>query len=198
MMAKRVLDLVLSISGLILLSPLMLGIAGIIKSTSRGPVFFRQTRIGRFGRPFTIYKYRTMVTGAESMGERITVGRDPRITSVGAFLRKYKLDELPQLINVVKGDMSLVGPRPEVPEFIEYYSDSDKKMVLSVRPGITDLASIEFRNENLLLMAADDPVREYTENILPRKIELYRKYVQEHTLWLDMRILMKTAGVLHK
>jgi lipopolysaccharide/colanic/teichoic acid biosynthesis glycosyltransferase len=198
MMAKRVFDLVISITGLILLSPVMLGIALAIILGSSGPVLFRQTRVGRFGKPFTICKYRTMVPGAEQQGEKITIGQDPRITRVGYFLRKYKLDELPQLFNVLKGDMSLVGPRPEVPEYIEYYPGVAKNEVLSIRPGITDMASIEFRNENLLLMTADDPVREYIDNILPRKIELYKKYVRERTLWLDMIIIMKTVGVLHK
>ena len=198
MMAKRVFDLVISITGLILLSPVMLGIALAIILGSSGPVLFRQTRVGRFGKPFTIYKYRTMVPDADQLGEKITIGQDPRITNVGSFLRRYKLDELPQLFNVLKGDMSLVGPRPEVPEYIEYYPGLEKNEVLSIRPGITDMASIEFRNENLLLMTADDPVREYIDNILPRKIELYKKYVRERTLWLDMIIIMKTVGVLHK
>ncbi|HID48791.1 MAG TPA: sugar transferase [Chromatiales bacterium] len=198
MTLKRAFDLFVTIPGLILLAPFMLGIAIAIKLIDTGPVLFRQTRIGRSGKPFTIYKYRTMVPDAERMGDRITIGQDSRITRVGKFLRRYKLDELPQLFNVLKGDMSLVGPRPEVPEYIEYYPEADKNLVLSVRPGITDLASIEFRNENLLLMTADDPVREYTQNILPRKIELYKRYIQERSLWFDILIIMKTVGVLHK
>jgi lipopolysaccharide/colanic/teichoic acid biosynthesis glycosyltransferase len=198
MIAKRLFDLSITIPGLILLAPAMLVFALIIKFNSSGPVLFKQTRVGRKGKLFTIYKYRTMVPNAEQVGEKITIGEDPRITRVGKFLRKYKLDELPQLFNVLRGDMSLVGPRPEVPEYIEHYHGSDKDEVLSLRPGITDMASIEFRNENLLLVTADDPVREYIDNILPRKIELYKKYVQERSLWLDIMIIMKTLGVLHK
>jgi lipopolysaccharide/colanic/teichoic acid biosynthesis glycosyltransferase len=143
-----------------------------------------------------VYKFRTMVPDAEKSGARVTVGGDPRITRVGHILRKYKLDELPQLINVLKGEMSLVGPRPEVAEYVTYYSDQQKNIVHSVPPGITDPASIEFRNENKLLSMANDPEQEYIQKILPRKIEMYVEYVIHRSLWIDLKIILRTLGVL--
>lgn len=195
---KRIFDLMLVVPGLVVLTPVLLLTALCIKLDSPGQVFFRQERIGRFGVVFRIYKFRTMASDAEKRGARVTVGGDPRITRIGHVLRKYKLDELPQLLNVFKGEMSLVGPRPEVAEYVAYYSDSEKNIVHSVLPGITDPASIRFRNENKLLSMTDDPEREYIENILPRKIELYKHYVNEQTLWSDLKIILKTLGAVGK
>lgn len=196
MIAKRLFDLILVSPALIILAPFFALASVLIKLDSPGPVFFRQERVGRFGVPFSIYKFRTMVADAERSGPRITIGRDPRITAVGAVLRKYKLDELPQLLNVLKGEMSLVGPRPEVAEYVAYYSDQQKSIVLSVPPGITDPASIEFRNENELLSKATDPELEYAANILPKKIELYTQYVNHRSFWGDLLIIFRTLRVL--
>lgn len=196
MIAKRLFDLILVSPALIILAPFFALASVLIKLDSPGPVFFRQERVGRFGVPFSIYKFRTMVADAERSGPRITIGRDPRITAVGAVLRKYKLDELPQLLNVLKGEMSLVGPRPEVAEYVAYYSDQQKSIVHSVPPGITDPASIEFRNENELLSKATDPELEYAANILPKKIELYTQYVNHRSFWGDLLIIFRTLRVL--
>jgi lipopolysaccharide/colanic/teichoic acid biosynthesis glycosyltransferase len=192
MIAKRLFDLFWSILGLLVLSPLFLVVAMWIKLDSAGPVFFRQTRVGRFEKPFRIYKFRTMVVDAEKRGLQITTGKDPRITRSGEFLRKTKIDELPQLINVVKGEMSLVGPRPEVPKYVEYYPDEAKKVIFSFRPGITDYAAILFRNENDLLEGSVDPEETYIKQVLPEKIALYLKYAKERTLWLDFRLIIGT------
>jgi lipopolysaccharide/colanic/teichoic acid biosynthesis glycosyltransferase len=171
-MLKRTIDLAASGAGLILLGPLFLVIAIAVKSTSRGPVFFRQERLGRGGVPFRIFKFRTMVSGAERQGARVTGAGDSRITPVGAFLRRHKLDELPQLINVLRGEMSLVGPRPEVPEFAAVYPEEFARL-LTVKPGITHRATQLFRNEEQILAAAADPRTFYVERILPRKLSLY-------------------------
>ena len=179
MIAKRIFDLVFAIPGLLILMPVFVVVAVWIKMDSSGPVFFRQQRVGKSGQLFSIYKFRTMVVNAESMGAKVTVGDDPRITQSGNFLRKYKLDELPQLFNVLTGDMSLVGPRPEVPEYVEYWPISVRDLVLSVPPGITDFASIEFRNENELLEDVSDPVDTYVRDILPIKLRYYERYVRE-------------------
>ncbi len=192
MMAKRLFDLFWSILGLIVLSPLFLAVAVWIKLDSPGPVFFRQVRVGRFEKPFRIYKFRTMVADAENKGLPLTAGKDPRITRSGAFLRRTKIDELPQLINVVKGEMSLVGPRPEVPKYVAYYPDEAKKIVFSLRPGITDYAAILFRNESEVLEGRVDPEGTYIKRILPEKIDLYLRYARERTLWLDFRLIMGT------
>lgn len=191
-MAKRLFDLFWTIPGLTILSPLLLAIALWIKLDSPGPVFFRQTRIGRHGNPFQVMKFRTMVTDAEQRGLKITVGRDPRITRSGHHLRKYKLDELPQLFNVLRGEMSLVGPRPEVPEFVACYPDDVRDKVLSVKPGITDRASIEYRDENALLANAPDPARTYREDILPVKLGYYLDYAEHHSLLGDLRLIVQT------
>lgn len=188
---KRGFDLLLASVGLVVLSPLFL-LAGLaVKRGSAGPVFFRQVRVGRHGRPFRIYKFRTMRQDAEAHGGQLTVGEDPRITPEGAFLRKYKLDEFPQLINVVLGEMSLVGPRPEVPKYVALY-DERQRAVLTVRPGITDPASIEFRDENALLAEAEDPERTYVEVIMPRKLEMNLAHIQHQSVLTDLRVILQT------
>ena len=191
-MIKRMFDFIASFFGLILLSLLFLFIALWIKLDSKGPVFFRQERVGFQGALFRIHKFRTMVLDAGKKRKQITVGADLRITTVGRFLRKYKLDELPQLIDVLVGDMSIVGPRPEVPKYIDYYSDDEKHDVLSVKPGMTDYASIEFIKENELLANFKDHEAAYINKVLPRKIALYRKYVSEHSFFGDVMIIFKT------
>jgi lipopolysaccharide/colanic/teichoic acid biosynthesis glycosyltransferase len=197
-MIKRLFDFFSSLVGLVLLIPIFILAALWIKIDSRGTIFFRQERVGFHGVTFRIYKFRTMVFDAEKKGKQITVGTDSRITTVGSFLRKYKLDELPQLIDVLVGNMSLVGPRPEVPKYIDYYSDDEKHDVLSVKPGITDNASIEFRSENELLASSDDPEATYINEVLPKKIALYRKYVRERSFFGDVVIIFKTIFLIHK
>jgi len=195
MNAKRTFDLVAAGIGLVLLAPLLLLIAVAIRIDSPGPVFFRQERIGRGGRPFRIHKFRTMYVGAEHNGGQLTVGGDPRITRVGRVLRRYKLDELPQLIDVVQGTMSLVGPRPEVPRYVALYDEAQRKVLL-LTPGITDVASIAYRNENELLSASDDPEREYIERIMPDKIRLNLEYARSATLTSDIKVILRTLGLL--
>lgn len=195
-MAKRIFDLVASAMGLLVLAPLLLALALIIKLESPGPVFFRQERVGRYGRLFRIHKFRTMVTDAERQGLQITVGADRRVTRVGTVLRKYKLDELPQLIDVVAGDMSLVGPRPEVPRYVDCYPADVREIVLSVRPGITDWASIEFKDENEILGAAKDPQQAYITEVLPIKLRYYVKYVKERSFLGDLWVIVSTIKSL--
>jgi lipopolysaccharide/colanic/teichoic acid biosynthesis glycosyltransferase len=190
-MIKRIFDLFAAVVGIFVLLPLFCIVAIWIKLDSPGPVLFKQTRIGRFGQEFTIYKFRTMVTDAEKMGKQITVSNDARITPSGQFLRKYKLDELPQLFNVVKGDMSLVGPRPEVPKYVAYYTDKQLQ-VLNVLPGITDLASIKFRNENELLENTTDPENLYIQTIMPQKLDLNMQYIAQVNLGFDLLLILKT------
>ena len=197
-MMKRLFDLGASFFGLILLAPIFALSALWIMIDSKGPIFFRQERVGFQGINFRIHKFRTMVLDAEKKGKQITVGADSRITTVGSFLRKYKLDELPQLIDVLAGDMSLVGPRPEVSKYIDCYSDDEKHDVLSVKPGITDNASIEFRNENELLVSSKDPEATYISEVLPKKIALYRKYVRERSFFGDVVIIFKTIFLIVK
>lgn len=191
-MLKRLFDWLMSGLGLLMLSPMFLVIAVAIKLDSSGPVFFRQQRVGRFGRPFGIHKFRTMLVNAEALGMQITVGSDSRVTRVGRVLRKYKLDELPQLIDVFSGTMSLVGPRPEVPRYVMYYPATVRDNVLSVRPGITDRASIEFRNENDILGRAVDPHEAYVNEVLPVKLRYYQEYVKTRTFWGDIVIIFDT------
>lgn len=191
-MTKRFFDACASGAGLLVLSPVLLLIAILIRLDSRGPVFFRQERVGQFGRVFRIHKFRTMVVDAERRGMQITVGADPRVTRVGTFLRRYKLDELPQLIDVVLGRMSLVGPRPEVPRYVACYPRDVKDLVLSVRPGITDRASIEFKDENEILGRAADPHRAYVEEVLPIKLGYYVAYVKNRSLFGDIGIIFST------
>jgi lipopolysaccharide/colanic/teichoic acid biosynthesis glycosyltransferase len=193
---KRFFDFVASFFGLMLLTPIFVLAALWIKIDSRGPIFFRQERVGFQGVPFRIHKFRTMILDAEKIGKQITVGADSRITAVGNFLRKYKLDELPQLIDVLVGDMSLVGPRPEVPKYIDCYSDDEKHDVLSIKPGITDNASIEFRDESELLASSKDPEATYINEVLPKKIALYRKYVKERSFFGDVVIIFKTIFLI--
>jgi lipopolysaccharide/colanic/teichoic acid biosynthesis glycosyltransferase len=195
---KRIFDLTCSILGLILLTPILFIIAAWIKVDSKGPVFFKQKRVGQFGQIISVFKFRSMVMDAESKGLKITVGRDPRITSSGYFIRKYKIDELAQLINVINGTMSLVGPRPEVEEYIAEYPQSIKDKVLSVKPGITDFASIEFKDENELLEGSIDPHNTYLNEILPIKQKYYLKYVEQQSLWLDIKLIFKTIFALIK
>lgn len=196
MIAKRIVDIILSTAGLVLLLPFFAIMAVWIKLDSPGPVFFRQTRVGRLGKAFRIYKFRTMVADAGSKGLPLTVGKDPRITASGGFLRHFKLDELPQLINVLKGEMSLVGPRPEVPRYVELYPIHIREKVLSVSPGITDFASIEYRDESLILARAKNPEAAYIEQILPEKLEYYQRYVSEHSLLVDLKIIMLTLKAI--
>jgi|TARA_B110000967_G_scaffold207294_1_gene256259 lipopolysaccharide/colanic/teichoic acid biosynthesis glycosyltransferase len=195
---KQFFDFITSFCGLILLSPIFVLTALWIKIDSKGPIFFRQERVGFQGVPFRIHKFRTMVSGAEKIGKQISIVGDSRITTSGGFLRKYKLDELPQLIDVVVGEMSLVGPRPEVLKYIDYYSDDEKQDVLSVKPGITDNASIEFRDENDLLASSKDPESTYINEVLPKKIALYRKYVKERSFFGDIAIIFKTIFLIIK
>jgi len=191
---KRVFDLLACSFGLLLCAPLFAVLMLWIKLDSAGPVFFRQERVGLRGRLFKIHKFRTMVVDAEARGLQLTVGQDMRITRSGRFLRKYKLDELPQLLDVLLGEMSLVGPRPEVPKYVAYYPAEVRDLVLSVRPGITDFASIEFSEESAMLQNAADPERVYIEQILPIKLQHYLRYVEERSLWLDIRLIALTIG----
>ena len=189
-MTKRLLDVVAALLGLLLLAPAFLLIAAAIRLESPGPVFFRQERVGRHGRPFRIYKFRTMAEAqAGSGGPQVTAAGDSRVTRVGAWLRRFKLDELAQLIDVLRGTMSLVGPRPEVPRFVEHYPQEWRERLLSVRPGITDFASVRYRDEGELLAAAADPEREYLEVVLPAKLQYALDYVDNPTLGTDLRVL---------
>ena len=195
-MLKRIFDTTLSLFGLIILLPFMLIIAIFIKLDSKGPVFFKQVRVTKNGREFKIFKYRTMRVGSDKYSQ-ITVGKDNRITGIGSFLRKYKLDEIPQLINVLIGDMSLVGPRPEVPKYVVLYTDEQKES-LKVRAGITDYASIEFSDENDLLASEKDPEKAYIEKIMPKKIELNKKYLSEISVLTDIKIILLTIKKILK
>jgi lipopolysaccharide/colanic/teichoic acid biosynthesis glycosyltransferase len=189
---KRGFDIVVSGVGIVVLTPVWIFCSAAVILSSRGPVLFRQERMGRGGRPFSILKFRTMVQDAPNRGSQITVGDDPRITRIGRLLRKTKMDELPQLFNVLKGDMSLVGPRPEVRKYVEMFAD-EYKDILRVRPGITDFASIAYRNEAAILNASADSEKEYIERVLPEKIRLARDYLLRQSLWLDTAILFHTA-----
>ena len=188
--SKRGFDIVLSIIGLVTLSPLLIALAVIIRIFSPGPVFYRGVRTGRYGIPFWIYKFRTMVVDAEARGGTSTAKDDPRVTPIGKYLRKYKLDELPQLLNVLKGDMSFVGPRPEVAEYTDLYS-GEETLILQVSPGITDYASIEFANLGDIL-GNEKPDQVYLEKIRPIKNSLRIKYVKERGFWLDLKLIVKT------
>lgn len=194
-MSKRLFDIVAALCGLALLAPLFALAALWIRVDSPGPVFYRQQRVGRHGKLFSIYKFRTMRTQAPP-AIQLTVGQDPRITRAGRFLRRYKLDELPQLINVVHGTMSLVGPRPEVPRYVACYPPAVRDIVLSVAPGITDWASILYREESDILGRAADPERAYLETILPAKLDYYVRYVRERGFWTDLRIIFSTLSAL--
>jgi lipopolysaccharide/colanic/teichoic acid biosynthesis glycosyltransferase len=193
---KRVFDILVASAGLIISAPLLLGIAVLIKLDSVGPVFYRGVRIGQFGHPFRIFKFRTMTVNADILGGTSTGKNDPRVTRVGKDLRRLKLDELPQLINVVKGEMSIVGPRPEVEEYTRLYH-GEETIILSVRPGITDYASLEFINLTEVL-GEEDVDRVYAEKVRPIKNNLRVKYVKEHTICGDMKILLKTVWQILK
>ncbi|WP_310626557.1 sugar transferase [Limnohabitans sp.] len=195
-MVKRLFDLIASTLGLLLLWPVFVVVAVLIKLESSGPVFFRQERIGQFGKPFRIHKFRTMASDAESRGPKITVGQDRRVTRVGSFLRRYKIDELAQLIDVVVGRMSLVGPRPEVPQYVDCYPPEIKDIVLSVKPGITDWASIEYKDESTILGAASDPQNAYVNEVLPVKLRYYVEYVQNSSFIGDLLIIFSTLRVI--
>ncbi|MBQ0929626.1 sugar transferase [Ideonella sp. 4Y16] len=195
-MAKRVMDLLVSALALTLLAPLLLLIALAVKLDSAGPVFFRQERVGQGGRVFRIHKFRTMRTDAERLGPQVTVGRDPRITRVGHWLRDRRLDELPQLIDVLRGEMSLVGPRPEVPRYVAHYPAALKAEVLAVRPGLTDPATLAHLDEAALLAAAPDPERAYIDEVLPRKLALQADYARRATLRGDLSLLWRTLCAL--
>jgi len=197
-MIKRAFDIICAALGLVLLSPVMVVIAFWIKSDTPGEVFFRQERVGRFGRSFRIHKFRTMVSGAAGGGLAITAGHDPRITPAGKFLRQHKLDELPQLIDVLIGDMSLVGPRPEVPEFVAMYPSQVRDEVLSVRPGITDETSVRLRNESELLANAGDAQKFYIETLMPLKLASYLECVRTRSFARDFSILARTALAIIK
>lgn len=195
-MAKRLFDLLLAGAGLLALLPLLLVIALAIKLDSRGPVFYRQVRVGRHGAEFRIHKFRTMTHNPADRGPQLTVGLDARITRVGAFLRRSKLDELAQLIDVLQGSMSLVGPRPEVPRYVALYPAELRAKVLSVRPGITDFASVEYRDESTLLAASADPERTYREQVLPAKLALQAKYVDAAGVFTDLKLIARTLRAI--
>lgn len=192
---KRFFDIIASGCGLLVLSPIFLIMAIWIKWDSKGPVFYRQVRVGRHNKDFRILKFRSMRVGADK-GSLVTIGgRDPRITRSGYFIRKYKLDEFPQLINVFKGEMSLVGPRPEVRHYVDYWT-AEQMHVLDVRPGITDPASIKFRNENKLMEKAENPEDYYINVIMQEKIRLYLEYVENASFWYDIRLVFQTIKVI--
>jgi len=194
-LAKRLLDLILSVAALVLILPFLMAIALIAKLTSPGPVLYRGKRIGLHGRPFFILKFRTMVPNAELLGGSATAADDPRLTRVGTFLRRFKLDELPQLLNVIKGEMSLVGPRPEVQKYVDLYS-SEEKQILTVLPGITDWASIWNSNEAAVLEGSRNPEKTYEELIRPTKLALQLHYVRNQSLATDVKILICTMRKL--
>ena len=192
---KRLFDILVSGIGLICLSPLLLIVAIWIKLDSPGPVFYRQVRVGRYNKDFRIFKFRSMRIGSDK-GSLVTIGgRDPRITRSGYFIRKFKIDELPQLINVLVGDMSLVGPRPEVRHYVNYWTP-EQMHVLDVRPGITDPASIKYRNENELLAQVEDPEKYYIEVIMQEKIKLYLEYAEKSSFWYDIKLIFQTFWVI--
>jgi lipopolysaccharide/colanic/teichoic acid biosynthesis glycosyltransferase len=194
---KRVFDVVCAAAGLVFLSPPLVWIAWRIKREDGGPVFYRGVRVGLHGKPFRIYKFRTMAVDAEKMGASSTSDDDPRITRIGRFLRKYKLDELPQLINVLKGDMSFVGPRPQVKWAVDLYTDEEKAL-LNVRPGITDYASLRFPNEGEILKGSKDPDKDYMEKIHPEKMRLSLEYVRNRSFWLDLKLILQTVAAIFR
>lgn len=188
---KRIFDLLVSFMGIVILSPVFIIASIAIKLDSKGKILFLQKRVGRYGKEFNIYKFRTMVTDAEKMGKQITVGKDSRITKVGAFLRKFKIDELPQLFNVFKGDMSLVGPRPEVPKYVSLYNEEQRR-VLEVRPGITDMASLRYKDENDILGNVENPEEYYINIIMKDKLNLNLEYIEKSNIFFDIYLIIKT------
>lgn len=191
-MIKRFFDIILSFLGLIITLPLILIISFLIKRDDPGPVFYRGKRVGKKGKEFKIFKFRTMVQNADKIGGPSTAGDDPRLTKIGKFLRKYNLDELPQLINVLKGEMSIVGPRPEVPQEVETFEEETKRIILSVRPGMTDLATLENVHEEEILKGSKDPHATYQKLIKPKKLKLAVEYVKRRSFLLDLKIILKT------
>ena len=196
-MAKRIFDIIFSLCGLIIFLPIFLLVSIIVKLEDSGPVFFSQTRIGKSFKKFKIYKFRTMKTSPSQLNLAVTVSNDSRITKVGRFLRKTKIDELPQLFNILKGDMSFVGPRPDVPKYAEMFKE-DFKEILTVRPGLTDFAAIEFINEEEMLKNYKDPEEGYIKDILPREIKLHKKYARERNFFLDIKLIFLTLIKLIK
>lgn len=188
---KRVFDIIASFIGIIILSPVLLGVSIAIKIDSKESIFFKQVRVGKNEKRFNILKFRTMIVNAESLGKQITIGKDNRITKVGAILRKFKIDELPQLINVFKGDMSLVGPRPEVPKYVDMYNEEQKR-VLKVRPGITDIASLRYKDENDILGKVENPEEYYINTIMPDKLKLNLEYIDKNNIIFDLFLIIKT------
>lgn len=192
-MLKRIFDIFFSLFGLIVLSPFLFIIALLIVLGSKGGAFYKQVRVGKGGQDFELFKFRSMRPDSDKEGLLTVGGRDPRVTKIGYFIRKYKIDEFPQLLNVLIGDMSLVGPRPEVRKYVNLYTEEQKK-VLSVRPGMTDYASIEYSNENDLLAKSSEPEKTYIEEIMPAKLKLNMKYIAEQGLGTDLRIIFRTIG----
>lgn len=190
-MLKRSFDIFFSFFGLIILSPLFLLIFVMVKTDSKGPVIYKQTRVGKNGKDFAVLKFRSMKQDSDSKGLLTVGGKDPRITKTGYFIRKYKLDELPQLINVLKGDMSFVGPRPEVRKYVLLYDEVQKK-VLDVNPGITDVASIKYRNENEMLEGSDDPESFYIKVIMPVKLKMNLEYINDRSFFKDIKVILNT------
>jgi lipopolysaccharide/colanic/teichoic acid biosynthesis glycosyltransferase len=193
-MSKRLFDLVVGVLGLIVLSPVLLALALAVKLTSPGPLFYRAARVGKGGQPFKLYKFRSMVINADKIGAGVTRAQDPRVTSIGRILRGYKLDELPQLINVVAGTMSFVGPRPEDPRYVALYTPEQRR-VLSVRPGITSLASVTYRDEESILVG-DDWEQKYIHEVMPAKLTLDLRYIDEQSLALDISIILRTLRAI--
>lgn len=193
-MAKRILDIVASSIGLVITALLFLVISILIKRKSPGPVFYRGTRIGKNGKPFRIFKFRTMVDNAEKFGGPSTAGDDPRLLKIGKFLKQYQLDELPQLINVLRGEMSLVGPRPEVKIYIDMMAEEEREIILSAKPGMTDLASLWNFHESEILKGSPDPEKTYQEKIRPTKIKLQLEYVKTRSFLIDFKIIIKTIS----
>lgn len=194
-MLKRVFDIIFSLVGLVFLSPVFLIMAIWIRSDSKGPVFYKQIRVGKNGKEFFLYKFRSMHIGSDKKGLLTIGGKDPRVTNSGYFIRKFKLDEFPQLINVFLGEMSIVGPRPEVPKYVALYNEEQKK-VLTVRPGISDYSSIRFSNENELLEKAEKPEEFYISEIMPEKLLMNLEYIRNNNLWVDIRIIFTTIKKL--
>lgn len=192
-MTKRIFDIVFSAIGLVIASPIILVIAILIKREDGGPVFYLGKRAGKNGKVFKMFKFRTMVQNADKIGGPSTSADDARLTKVGKFLRAHNLDELPQLIDVLRGKMSFVGPRPEIPSEVETYPEDFKKTILSIKPGMTDLATLEDLHEEEILRGADDPHQAYREKIQPKKLELQKEYVNTRSFWLDIKILIKTV-----
>ncbi|MBS0179191.1 MAG: sugar transferase [Nitrospira sp.] len=195
-LGRRLLDVCGAAAGLLCLLPLFLIISIWIKIDSKGPVFYQAIRLGRYGKPFQMFKFRSMRADADKVGALITPDKDSRVTRVGGFLRKFKLDELPQLINVLKGEMSLVGPRPEAALYFDYYSPDEKRAVLSVRPGMTDYGSLRFHDEGRLLAGSADPIQTYLDLIREPKVRAQLEYIRDQSLLLDIKIIFRTIGVV--